>query len=179
MASRASRASAGGAAGASGVGFQDRIAAVFAAYLLAEKPFPGGLAPGVVVQVGGQTGLPVDDVALRTDHEGFLLVQAKAAMTLDTGPAGALGTAVEQVVAQFFHDGLPDRGGGRRLDPARDAIAVFTDAAASSSVRVALAGAVRRVASHPPRTPLDFDLNSATPRTAEVATAKARRSRAR
>jgi hypothetical protein len=171
----ASRASAGGAAGASGVGFQDRIAAVFAAYLLAEKPLPGGLVPGVAVQVGGQTGLPVDDIALRTDHDGFLLVQAKAAMTLDTGPAGALGTAVQQVVAQFFYDGLPDRGGMRRLDPARDAIAVFTDAAASSSVRVALAGAIRRVASHPPGTPLDFDLNVAQAKAMVVLLAHIRR----
>src|SRR6266508_1852341 len=71
------RASVGGAGGARGVGLQNEVFAWAAAALLAEQPLLKTAVPGIVIRVGAQTGLEVDDVAVETDLGGWVLCQVK------------------------------------------------------------------------------------------------------
>jgi hypothetical protein len=96
------RASSGGSGGARGVGLQDLVFAWAASYLVAEAPLPGLSLPGRVVQIGAQTGLDVDDVAVLTDQSAFALFQAKAGLKLGKAEDSPLAEAVRQLVTQYL-----------------------------------------------------------------------------
>lgn len=161
MTSDSSAASAGGAAGASGVGFQNRVFAWAASCLIAEEPLQVPLAPGIVVQVGAQTGFEVDDVAVLTDVGNGVFVQAKVGLGLGTTEDSPLAKALEQAVLQYLDGRVPEVGsGGRPLDPARDAIVFCTDYSAPATVRNDLAHALSRVASQPAGTAFGKELTA-------------------
>ena len=143
-------ASSGGAAGASGVGFQNRVFAWAGAALVAEAPLLIPLVEGAVVQVGAQTGYPVDDAAVLTDAGNVAVVQAKVGLNLGAAEDSALAEALQQAVDQYLNGRVPQAGGrDRPIDPDRDAIVLCTDSSAPSTVRADLARAIRRTASQP------------------------------
>ncbi|MDV6244768.1 P-loop NTPase family protein [Rhodococcus opacus] len=127
-----------------------------------EKDLPRpNLVAGVVVQVGAQTGLDVDDVAVRTDAGNFALFQAKAGLSLGKTATSDLAKALEQTVAQYLTGPLPVDGcSNRKVDPLRDALVLCTDNAAPATVRMDLKAALERTASQPPGTPLGHELTA-------------------
>lgn len=156
-----SAASAGGAAGASGVGFQNRVFAWAASYLVAEEPLQIPLVPGIVAQVGAQNGFEVDDVAVLTDVGNGVFVQAKVGLGLGTAKDSPLAKAFEQAVLQYLDGTVPEVGSrGRPLDPTRDVIVLCTDYSASATVRNDLAHALERVASQPAGTAFGKELTA-------------------
>ena len=177
MTSDSSTASVGGAAGASGVGFQNRVFAWTASCLVAEEPLQVPLVPGIVVQVGAQTGFEVDDVAVLTDAGGGVFVQAKVGLGLGAANDSPLSKALGQAVLQYLDGRVPDVGttGGRPLDPARDCIVLCTDYSAPATVRNDLAVALRRVASQPAGTPFGSELTAKQADALKVACAHSRR----
>lgn len=159
MTSTTSAASAGGAGGAGGVGYQDLVFAWAATSLVAEEPLLIPLAAGVVVQVGAQTGFPVDDIAVLTDLGNAIFFQAKIKLALGEAEDSPLADALEQAVLQLLHGRVPQVGTPeRQVDPTRDAIILCTDPSAPATVRKDLANAVERTASQPAGTPLGFEL---------------------
>ncbi|MFI5937857.1 hypothetical protein [Actinoplanes sp. NPDC051494] len=172
-----SAASAGGAGGAFGVELQNQVFAWVAAALAAERTMlmPDAVA-GVVVQVGAQTGQPVDDVAARTDVGNFVLFQAKGRLSLGKSLTGPLAEALEQAVGQYLRGRLPAAGAAARpLDPERDMVVLCTDAAAPATVRVDLAVALTRTGSQPPGTALGHELTQPQRKALAIALAHIRR----
>ncbi len=156
-----SRASAGGAGGARGVGLQDLVFAWACSYLLAEQPLPGLGLPGRVVQVGAQTGLPVDDVGVRTDQDAYALYQVKAELQLGKTESSPLAEAVQQLVTQYLTGRLPVVGAPERPVRANhDVLVLCTDAAAPKTVRSDLRVAVERTGGQPPGTTFDHNLTA-------------------
>lgn len=153
-----SAASVGGAAGAGGVGLQNRVFAWAVAMMVAEQPLPD-LVAGNVVHVGAQTGLAIDDVAVRTDVGCYALFQVKAGLGLGATASSPLADALEQAVEQYAKGRLPVADGTERaVDADRDAIVLCTDRTAPGSVRNDLRKALSRTGSQPQGTALGTGL---------------------
>jgi len=154
-------ASAGGAAGARGVGQQSLVFAWAASFLAAETTVPGLDLPGIVVQVGAQTGFELDDIAILTDQQAYALLQVKANLKLGTTAESPLGEALDQVVRQYRTGRVPVPGAARRpVRRGRDLLVLCTDAAAPQTVRVHLRNAVERTGRQPAGTPFGHNLNA-------------------
>jgi hypothetical protein len=89
-----------------------------------------------LVAVGGETGLPVDDVGALTDSNGFVVIQAKGRLTLSRQRTAALADAVDQVVRQFL-DGVPDGDSDstRPVDEVRDRLVIAGHGRSSQPIR--------------------------------------------
>jgi len=171
-----SRASSGGAAGAAGVGFQNRVFAWAAASLVAEAPLLVPLVNGTAVQVGAQTGYPVDDVAVLTDAGDVAVFQAKVDLNLGAAENSALADALQQAVDQYLNGRVPQAAASdRAIDADRDAIVLCTDPSAPSTVRLDLTRAIERTALQPPGTPLGEGLTKGQDRALTVALGHLRR----
>ncbi|MDP9386848.1 MAG: hypothetical protein M3Q48_02690 [Actinomycetota bacterium] len=133
---------------------------------VAEQPAPWILDGPMLVAVGGETGLEVDDVGAITDRGGFLVVQAKGALRLTSQRTGAFGEAIDQVVAQFI-GGLPDYGREdlRPIDVSRDRLVVAGDGRSSQPVRE-LSTVTSRLRTLPEAMPIPSAATSAVQRTA-------------
>lgn len=117
------------------------------------------LVAGSAVRVGAQTGSEVDDVVVLTDEGSGVFIQAKIKLKLSADVASPLAKGLGQAVRQFLIGTVPSGDAApRSVDFARDAIVLCTNQAAPATIRVDLATAVRRVASHPPGTPLFTEL---------------------
>ncbi len=103
MTSKSSAASAGGSAGASGVDFQNLVFAWAASALLAEEPLLVQLVAGTAIQVGAQTGFPVDDAAVLTDLGNAVFFQAKVGLNLGTAENSPLAKALEHSSWTWHH----------------------------------------------------------------------------
>lgn len=156
-----SRASAGGARATRGVLNQAAVTAWLATLAIAEQPAPWIADGAMIVAVGGETGLDVDDVGAITDRDGFLVVQAKGSLRLERKRTGAFGQAVDQVVAQFI-GGLPDDGreGLRPIDATRDRLVIAGDGRSSQPVRE-LATVTSRLRTLPEAMPISSAATSA------------------
>lgn len=156
-----SRASAGGARSAGGVLNQANVTAWLAALAVAEQPAPWVPDGAIVVALGGETGLAVDDVGAITDRGGFLVVQAKGSLRLTAQRTGAFAQAVDQVVAQFTA-GLPDDGreDSRPIDETRDRLVIAGDGRSSQAVRE-LATVTSRLRTLPDEVPISSAATSA------------------
>jgi hypothetical protein len=140
------RSSAGGTRTAGGVGHEGRCLAWAAAYMLTEEPLPRWASGRRVAGVGGQTNRPVDDVGLVTDEGGWVTIQAKKGMRVDTRPGGGLGEAVRQLV-EIDEAGVPEGPSGilRPLEPGRDLVLILSDDSAAQTVNRNLAPVVSRL----------------------------------
>lgn len=151
----ASRESSGGAGGAGGVDHENRNLAWAASYAAADVPLPIDRTSDLRIEhVGAQTGMKVDDIGIITNRLGFVLLQAKKNLKLETTPDSPLAKALDQVVAQYL-DGVPDgsgrEGATRPIDPDRDRLIITTDLSAPATVRVELAALVNTLVTHPDR----------------------------
>ena len=63
-----------------------------ACHALARAPLPEQWGvPGRVSVIGGQIARLVDDIGVRTDSGGYLLIQSKVGLSLETSPAARRG----------------------------------------------------------------------------------------
>src|SRR5262245_1791640 len=128
-----SRSSAGGAAVAGGIRHEARCLAWAAAYMLAEEPLPSWAMGRRVTAVGAQTERAVDDIAILTDADGWVPVQAKKGMRLDRAERSAIADALGQFIdldAEGVPAGRADPNRLRALDPERDRVLILTDESA-------------------------------------------------
>jgi hypothetical protein len=106
-------AKGGGNATAAGVTFQASVGAIFAVQMLTESfgDYRLGLPPFKMKILRFESDAPLDDIAIETDQNGWLLLQAKTALGLSTSLTSEFGKTVLQIVRQW-HAGL--QGSGRR-----------------------------------------------------------------
>lgn len=147
--------SAGGARTAGGVGHEGRCLAWATAYMLAEVPLPDWASGERVLSVGGQTARPVDDVGLVTASGGWVTIQAKKGLRLDSKAGSALAEALSQLV-KIDEVGVPDGGTEqlRPLDADRDLVLILSDDSASLPVNAHMAPLTRRLRKLPGTVPL-------------------------
>ncbi|MCS0495309.1 hypothetical protein NVS89_09380 [Ancylobacter sp. MQZ15Z-1] len=142
-------AAGGGNATAAGVIFQSGVGALFAVDMLTQRALDHRLELGAArpVAVRFESEAPVDDILVETTAGGWIFVQCKTTMTLSRSLESPLGKTADEIVRlwQICESDSPSYGWDRPLDPARDRIVVAVGAAASSSVREALAGALAAV----------------------------------
>jgi hypothetical protein len=154
----ASRESSGGAGGAAGVGQENANLAWVCAHAAADLPLPVSRTSGIRAEyVGTQTGLQIDDVGAITSQLGFVLIQSKKNLRLETKQDTPLEKALAQVV-DLYLGGVPDGSGIdgaiRPVDPDRDLLVITTDMSAPATVRVELAALLDTLVGHPPHLPL-------------------------
>jgi len=147
---------AGGPGGGAGYRYQDRVAAYFAAAVLAEQ----GWAPvcGLPRDIGAdwvqcEAPEPVDDILVHTSRDGYLFIQAKRSLRIATASDSPLGSALSQFIRQF-RSGAPARGGRRSLDPERDRLLLVISARCLATVRVVLRDLLDHVRALQPGAPL-------------------------
>lgn len=127
----ANRGSSGGAGAAGGFEFQAQVFARYAARAIADLPPGLGLDDDVrITGIGGETGLPLDDVGITLSNGGFVLVQAKAGMRQLRPQVADLRQAIDQVVTALLY-GLVTSSGVRAVEPDRDRLVIATNHAGS------------------------------------------------
>jgi hypothetical protein len=136
----------GGNATAAGVTFQASVGAVFAAQMLTESfgDEQLGLAPFKAKSIRFESDAPLDDIAVETDQDGWLLVQAKTKLSLSSSMASEFGKVAEQIVRQW-HAGLVGkgaRGWDRPLSLGRDRLIIAVGPGISQTITIDLAKAL-------------------------------------
>lgn len=148
---------AGGAAAAHGSEFQARVAAWYAARILAEQPIGDGAgSAGRFLRC--ETEQPVDDILVALDDGGAHYVQVKASLRLETSPASDLASTVRQFVRQYIVNSSSPIGAQpwqRPLDPARDRLVLVVGPNSSGSIRTFLRKLLHRTRLLPSTHPLD------------------------
>lgn len=151
MATGPSRSSVGGggAATTAGILFEQQVGALFAAWMVAEKPFDDRfhLGQAKVQWIRFETEAPVDDILVATSNGGFVALQVKTTASLSRDPASPFGKTVTQFVRQWLacRDGDGSQGWNRRLDIERDRLVLAVGRSAPASVREVLQSALRLV----------------------------------
>ncbi|MGW4529210.1 tetratricopeptide repeat protein [Amycolatopsis sp. NPDC004378] len=152
-----SKSSVGGARAVSGVGHEIRILAWLAVYMLCGRRLPGWAGGRILDAVGGQTELAVDDVGAIFSDGGFLLIQAKKGLKLESGLQSALGESLIQLIL-LKQEGIPIpssfSGDTRPIDRVRDLVLIASDSSASASIRKDARRVTERLRNLPDRIPL-------------------------
>jgi hypothetical protein len=151
------KSSVGGARAASGVAHEVRILAWLATYMLGGRRLPGWAGGRTLDAVGGQTELAIDDVGAIFSDGGFLVVQAKKGLKLESAPQSALGDALVQLII-LEREGLPTppslNGHVRPIDQIRDLVLIASDSSASASIRKDVRRVTERLRNLPNKIPL-------------------------
>jgi hypothetical protein len=139
-------AKGGGNATAAGVTFQASVGAVFAVQMLTESfgDEQLGLAPFKVKSIRFESDAPLDDIAVETDQDGWLLVQAKTKLSLSQSLTSEFGKTAQQIVRQW-HAGLVGtgaRGWDRPLNVGRDRLIMAVGPGTSQTITTDLAKAL-------------------------------------
>jgi hypothetical protein len=139
-------AKGGGNATAAGVTFQASVGAVFAVQMLTESfgDEQLGLAPFKVKSIRFESDAPLDDIAVETDQDGWLLVQAKTKLSLSQSLTSEFGKTTQQIVRQW-HAGLVGtgaRGWDRPLNVGRDRLIIAVGPGTSQTITTDLAKAL-------------------------------------
>jgi hypothetical protein len=152
------RSSAGGTGTARGVGHEGRCLAWAAAYMLAEEPLPEWASGRRVMAIGGQTERPVDDVGFVTEDNGWIMIQAKKGLKLESSGSSPLAEALQQLV-DASDVGVPDGPTRlhelRPLDPTVDRVLILADHSAPATVEQHLAPVTDRLRALPAQFPID------------------------
>lgn len=146
--------SSGGAATAGGTSFQARLAAFYAARLLAEQPV--GEVAGVPNLLMCEAPLPVDDVFVAV-RDGGLYIQAKTTVSLSAADPEFL-SAMGQFVRLFTaaRESKPDALPWRRpLDVSRDRLMLIVSPACPSTIAIRFAQLLEKLRTAPVAKPLD------------------------
>jgi hypothetical protein len=123
---------AGGSATHAGIGFQSKVAAIFAVHILADEPIqlldlPPGAKP---VSMEMETSAPVDDILVSLSHGGLCFVNVKRSVTLSRNPNSFLASALDQFVRLWFTcnaaHGNTGRNWERPLRPSKDCLLLVT-----------------------------------------------------
>jgi len=123
--------------------------------MLAEVRLPGWASGQRVLSVGGQTNRPVDDVGLVTESGGWVTIQAKKGMRLDSKAGSPLAEALRQLV-EIDQVGVPDGASEllRPLDADRDLVLILSDDSAPLRVNAHMAPLTNRLRMLPATVPL-------------------------
>ena len=124
----------GGSATHAGTNYQSRVAAWAAVQILAEQDVtpPWGLPADVTLEaLHAEAPNPIDDLTLDTSAGGKALAQAKHTTNLETTPASALGSTVEQFVREFNVK-------GKIFDPNKDRFILVTSPQSSTGIKINL-----------------------------------------
>jgi hypothetical protein len=91
---------AGGSATHAGIAFQDQVAGLLSAHVLADAPVDFfGLPPAVTpTSIELETSAPVDDILVGTSAIGFCFVNVKKGVTTSTKSDAALASVIDQFV---------------------------------------------------------------------------------
>lgn len=142
-------AKGGGDATASGVTIQASIAASFAARLLAGIFLDSrlGLGSAKPIAIRFEAEIPVDDVAVQTDLNGWVFIQSKNTLSASFVLTSELGKTFDEIARLWL---LADSGSGlmgwdRPLVTGKDAILVAVGHETSASVKVGMAGVLDAV----------------------------------
>ena len=103
-----------------------------------------GLAPFKAKSIRFESDAPLDDIAVETDQDGWLLVQAKTKLSLSSSMASEFGKVAEQIVRQW-HAGLAGkgaRGWDRPLSLGRDRLIIAVGPGTSQTITIDLAKAL-------------------------------------
>jgi hypothetical protein len=136
--------SSGGAATAAGIGYEARLAAWYAARIVAEDDaLPFKLAAGCrLTEIRCQTGEPVDDLLVGSSDGGWLFIQAKRSIRLSSRSNSEFARVIDQVVRQSLahetRQDVPSSPWDRPLDEVRDRIVLACGPTASRSIRESL-----------------------------------------
>jgi len=160
--------SSGGMGAARGEGHQARCAAWAAAYLLTEERLPDFALGRRIRVIGAQTKRSVDDLAILTDEDGWVLIQAKKGLRLTSSPGGALAAALGQAV-ELARVGLPigpnSASRKRPVEPKRDRVLIVSDETAARTVGRDLRAVVDRLRTLSLAVPLDETARNENERT--------------
>lgn len=153
-------AGGGGSATQAGMDFQNRVAAWVAVRILAEQAAspPWDLPERVTLNfVRCETEQPVDDLLIGASEEGFVFVQVKHTLTLQTREDSAFASTIDQFVRQFVvsHSGVIGRPWERPLDPERDRLVLLIGPSSSAPVRECLPSVLARLRSLAPGQAID------------------------
>jgi hypothetical protein len=103
-----------------------------------------GLAPFKAKSIRFESDAPLDDIAVETDQDGWLLVQAKTKLSLSQSLTSEFGKTAQQIVRQW-HAGLVGtgaRGWDRPLNVGRDRLIIAVGPGTSQTITTDLAKAL-------------------------------------
>jgi hypothetical protein len=139
-------AKGGGNATAAGVSFQASVGAVFAVQMLTESfgDEQLGLPPFMPKSIRFESDAPLDDIAVETDQDGWLLVQAKTKLSLSQALTSEFGKTAQQIIRQWLAGlaGKGARGWDRPLNLGRDRLIVAVGPGTSQTIITDLAKAL-------------------------------------
>ena len=129
-----------------GADYQNRVAAWFAAKMLAERDAQPITPPGAVAYLRSETREAIDDLLVATDLDNFAFIQAKRSLSFSGLPTSELASVFAQCVRQFLHPEEENlRPWSRKLHPSRDRFLLVTSPDASEQVRKDLNTVLERV----------------------------------
>jgi len=152
---------AGGTATQAGINYQNRVAAWFAARVLAEvgaEPLEGLRTATTLEFLRCETEQPVDDLMVGTSDGGHFFIQVKRSLNLESAIESRFQGTVNQFVRQFlaYRDGnAGPRAWERPVEIERDRIVLVTSSRSPATIREILPAVLRRASSLEPDQPID------------------------
>jgi hypothetical protein len=141
------RVGGGGAATSAGIHFQQRLGALFGAWLLAGQRFDRrfNLGDAVPAWMRCETEAPIDDILVATSIGGFVAIQAKTTASLSTDSKSPFGKTISQFVRHWLvcRDGDGLQLWNRPLAADRDRLVLAVGPQAPANLREDLATALR------------------------------------
>jgi hypothetical protein len=130
---------AGGVATSTGIDYQFRVAAWFAAHILAEKDVtvPWRLPSSVTLEsIHLETEYPIDDILVRTSTSGRIFIQVKHSLGLEKRADSDLASALDQVVRQYLTNKTDTSNleSENNFHPDRDRILIITSPTSPLSI---------------------------------------------
>ncbi|HEX2949157.1 MAG TPA: hypothetical protein VHV83_06265, partial [Armatimonadota bacterium] len=153
----------GGAATQSGTYYQNQVTAWMAVRVLAERDAATlwSLPTDTMFKaISCETEQPVDDLYVVTSDNGFIYIQAKHTLSLETAPNSEFGKTVDEFVRQFSKGcpAIPNLGfNARQLDPSLDRLVLVTSKGSSNPIRLHLPAALHKHRNHSPAVRMNAD----------------------
>lgn len=141
------RVGGGGAAASAGILFEQKLGALFAAWMMAGHRFDPRFTLGDATPawIRFETEAPVDDILVATSVGGYIAVQAKTTVSLSPDLGSPFGKTVTQFVRHWLvcRDGDGKQHWNRPLASDRDRLVLAVGPGTPSNLREDLAAALR------------------------------------
>lgn len=135
----------GGKAAAAGIDFQASVAALFASWMVAEKPVDSRIHLNLAkpVKISLESLAKVDDIVITLDNGGSVFIQCKTRLTLSDSTESVLSEVIGQFVQQLVSSlDLVEKGTGKGLCFGRDALVLAVGRDAPNTIKSDLATAL-------------------------------------
>lgn len=147
---RNDRLGGGGAATSAGIRFEQQLGALFSSWILAGERLDSAFRLGATSAewIRFETEAPVDDLLIKTSHNGYIAVQAKTTVSLSKDLGSPFGKTISQFVRHWLDAQQGDAlmGWNRPLDSTRDRLVLAVSPQASNQIKHDLPTALRLVA---------------------------------